>query len=144
MKKIFAYLAIFPSLAFAFIPFGGVILNTSYDCCNGFFVTIKRYYRPWPGYPPTLYEEKKYLFDYDKSRLIVGSLIPGKWALGLATRGGECLTPLEDIYEEVVVGTTTEWVLVTPKCSIHNPVDYTIYFIGTSVLIKNPYGLPYK
>jgi hypothetical protein len=151
MKKIL-YFIIFPSLTLAFIPFGGKILDVSSACCNGLLLKIKRYYRPWPGYPPTLYEEKQYLFDNNSSRLIVGSLVPDKWCLGLATPGGQCLTPLEDIYEEITVTTTTgtttvtttEKVLVTPKCSISNPVEYTIYFIGTSILIQNPFQFPYK
>jgi hypothetical protein len=114
MKKIF-YFLIFPSLTLAFVPFGGPILDVK-PCCNGLMLTIDRYYRFWPGGPPTLHEVGTYLFG-PGSILIVGALTPGKWSLGLAFPGGVCLITTNPLF----------------PCSTPIPTLYTIHFIGTSI-----------
>jgi len=119
MKKIFVLLLFFPLTSFAFVPFGGPILSVRI-CCNGLMLTIDRYYRHWPGGPPTLHEVETYLFEFGYSRLIVGSLSSGKQSLGLAIPGGICfigLLPIPLLCPEMI------------------PTTYTIYFIGTSIPI---------
>jgi hypothetical protein len=115
MKKIFYFLFL-PGLTFAAtplatIPFGGPILAVA-SCDNGLLLVINKYFRFWPGFPPTLNEVGTYLFQYGLSRLIVGALVPTINTLGLALPGGVCLVP--------------------PAEPI--PVMYTILFVGTGVV----------
>jgi len=119
MKKILILLLFFPLASFAFIPFGGPILNIV-PCCNGLMLTINKYYRYWPGLPPTLIEPGTYLFQWGLSNLIVGFLMPGQQSLGMSIPGGVCLT------------TTNPFV----PCSTPIPTMYTILFVGTSMPIS--------
>jgi hypothetical protein len=119
MKKIFVLLLFFPLISFAFVPFGGPILNV-FPCCNGLMLTINKYYRFSPGGPPTLAEVGTYLFQWGYSRLIVGAFIPGSQSLGLATPGGVCLVAPNPL----------------APCSTPIPTLYTIFFIGTSIPIS--------
>jgi hypothetical protein len=84
-------------------------------------LTIDRYYRFWPGGPPTLHDVGTYMFQWGYSRLIVGTLVPGKWSLGLANPGGVCFHGL------FCLGTTF--------------TKYTIHFIGTSIPSINFIGI---
>lgn len=110
-----------PFSAFAFsiggIYFGGKITTITF-CCNGLMLTIDRYYRPWPGGPPTLHEVGTYLFQNGPSRLIVGNLSVGKWVLGKAYPGGVCLVGHGGLF--------------SCPCCVPLPTMYTIDFIGTN------------
>lgn len=132
MKKcLFLFLCLFFSVKsiFAFTLFGGPILE-KINCDNGYILKINRYYRLAPGVPPTYREEKTFMFETGSSRLIIGTPDVGRWSLGLATNGGTCRITRE-ISTTTCCPTTTVTSTITETIS----TDYTIYFIGVSLLL---------